>query len=67
MPRPKRDGWKPITITISEEADLALRLQALEQRSELGTIVDALILGRFKRAATKKPKEKQPAGRHSKV
>lgn len=67
MPRPKREGWKPITITISEEADMVLRLRAVEQKTELGTLVDALILEGFERASPMKPKPKQQGRRASKA
>jgi hypothetical protein len=53
MPRPRRDGWKPVTITLSEEAAKRLRMSAAERYTEMGTLVTNLILGNLPRIITK--------------
>lgn len=44
MPRIKREGWKPITITLAPEATTRLRVHAALRDQEMGALVTELIL-----------------------
>lgn len=43
MARPKREGWKPVTVTLSEEAARRLRMHAAAKKKEMGTLMDEII------------------------
>jgi len=44
MPRTKRKGWKPVTVTLDPEAVTRLRVHAALRDQEMGVLVSELIL-----------------------
>jgi hypothetical protein len=47
MPRPKRKGWKPVTLTLSEEAARLLRVHSADRGVEMGTLATSLIMAQL--------------------
>jgi hypothetical protein len=58
MPRPKRPGWSKITITVSEEVAQAIRINAAERNTMMGTFVDELVRSHW--AVSKPPSRELP-------
>ena len=44
MPRIKREGWKPVTVTLDPEAATRLRVHAAIREMEMGVLVSEMIL-----------------------
>jgi hypothetical protein len=47
MPRVKREGWKPMTLTLHPEAAARLRVHAAIKETDMGVLVSELILNRL--------------------
>lgn len=66
MPRPRRDGWEPVTITVSTEAAERLRQGALAQRTYMGTLVSDLVMKNIERDGAPKSKADPGGGKADK-
>jgi len=61
MPRIKREGWKPVTVTLDPEAAKRLRVHAAIREMEMGVLVSEMILNEMGPVTLGEAPKKRPS------